>query len=163
MVNWIATWSESSSHVTSMNSIVVHAPVLSLTTTMPIIDPRLGIYVQDTKPTRICRWRECPLVGSDYEGVKLKACARCNFVRYCVSILLDPSDVVTYTISANHYHLKSKECQKSDWPTHKKGCRVPQFVDIGSWIRVSPLNLISHPSPSSWHAGLQMAPEMGSN
>ncbi|KIJ92110.1 hypothetical protein K443DRAFT_685464 [Laccaria amethystina LaAM-08-1] len=82
---------------------------------MPVIDSRLGIYVKDTKPTRICRWRECSLAGSDYEGVKLKACARCNFVRYC-----------------------SKECQKSDWPTHRNGCRVPQFVDIGSWIRVSP-------------------------
>ncbi|KIK03931.1 hypothetical protein K443DRAFT_42613, partial [Laccaria amethystina LaAM-08-1] len=30
---------------------------------------------------------------------------------------------------------KSKECQKSDWKLHKKGCRAPRFVDIGSWVK----------------------------
>ena len=42
---------------------------------------------------------------------------------------------------------KSKECQKSDWKLHKKGCRTPRFVDIGSWVKVgSYFDLQSHHS-----------------
>lgn len=94
-------------NATRYNCLRVH-----LASSMPTIDTRLGVYIKDEKPVRLCRWRDCPLQDDGYEGVKMKMCARCHFVRYC-----------------------SKECQKSDWKLHKQGCRTPRFVDIGSWVK----------------------------
>lgn len=81
---------------------------------MPIINSKYSIRIPDQKPARFCRWRDCPLRhnGKDaYEGIKMKACARCATVRYC-----------------------SKTCQKEDWVKHKKTCGVVQNIDVSRWI-----------------------------
>ncbi|GJE94088.1 zinc finger MYND domain-containing protein [Phanerochaete sordida] len=78
---------------------------------MPIYDSTTGFAVQDPKAFKLgCQARDCPN-HPEYKGLKMKACAKCKFVRYC-----------------------SKECQSADWQKHKKICRDPQLVDISAWL-----------------------------
>ena len=52
---------------------------------MPIVDSTHKMIFQDPKPDRVCQYSGCPNGRGKYKGMKMKACARCNWIRYCVS------------------------------------------------------------------------------
>ena len=51
---------------------------------MPLYDTTIKAVFKDPKPERICQYSKCPNEHS-YKGLKVKLCARCHWVRYCVS------------------------------------------------------------------------------
>ncbi|KAK7036138.1 MYND-type domain-containing protein [Favolaschia claudopus] len=78
---------------------------------MPILDSRLGLFVKDVNPERICQSTACPRTKIGYGGIKMPACGQCKYVRYC-----------------------SKSCQRADWRKHKLYCHIPPVLDIARWM-----------------------------
>ncbi|KAI1791162.1 hypothetical protein LXA43DRAFT_443797 [Ganoderma leucocontextum] len=102
---------------------------------MPLIDSRHKIVFQEVNPQkRRCQYLFCQSFG------KHKACSKCKYVRYC-----------------------SPECQKEDWPNHKKVCgqfRTPIFdaavwrdtyEDLFRWAAVHALEAHWNPSKIRTH------------
>ncbi|KAJ7149217.1 hypothetical protein C8R43DRAFT_505086 [Mycena crocata] len=73
-----------------------------------IVNHRLGIFIKEEKPERVCQWSDCPHEDPDRA---MKVCARCRFVRYC-----------------------SRACQRADWPQHRLYCHIPPVLDISAWM-----------------------------
>lgn len=98
---------------------------------MPVIDSRHRIIFEDPKPERVCQWYACPLAASGYIGRKMKQCVKCTFVRYCVSVVL----LMLLFLSLKS--LQSKDCQRHDWQSHKRYCKIPPIMDLGEWMEVN--------------------------
>ncbi|KAI1791165.1 hypothetical protein LXA43DRAFT_443895 [Ganoderma leucocontextum] len=79
---------------------------------MPLIDSRRGITFAEINPDK----RRCQYVFCQANG-KYKACSRCKYARYC-----------------------SAECQRADWPNHKKVCKSfkTPIMNAAVWRDVSP-------------------------
>src|ERR1700683_3543415 len=58
-------------------------------------------------------------------NTQLSQCSRCKSAKYCVRL---PPVIISPSFS--FIIVKSAECQRTDWPSHKRQCKPPSIGGI---------------------------------